>query len=180
MNRINFIKTVPLSKQREVRVWIWLCIISICAFVSSIIITSGIQWHLYRSLHQQKKNLIEQVAQFATIMSEQRKQLEEQQYLQKKLDTINRYKTNPKNPHPILAILRKAMHDLSLQSASITTKQFECNALCSSATQASASIKRLHQESSLHNIQLVSLQTQQDKIQISIKGNITTKLRDQT
>jgi hypothetical protein len=178
MKKINFIKTVPSSKHNEIRLWIWLCLIIGCALISNIIIISGMQWHLYRSLYKQKQLLSEQVAQFSTIMADHRQQIKEQQQLQKKLDVINRYKSNPKNPLSILSILRKATHDMSLQSVSITPKQFECNVLGSSTTKASACIKRLNQEAPFTNIQLVSLQTQNEKIQCILKGNVITKLRD--
>jgi hypothetical protein len=178
MKRINFINTIPPSKQKEVRIWFGLCIITVIIFISTIIIINGTQWYLYKTLQQQKKELSEQVTQFATIMANQRHQLEEQEQLQKKLDTIQRYRINPKNPIGILSLLRKATQDLSLQSSIINSKQFECNAFCSSASQAANCIKCLSKEKNVRNIQLASLQTHQDKILITIKGMITTKLRD--
>ncbi len=177
MKRINFIQPIPLIKKNEFRLWSWLCMISILLLFGGTII-SCMQWYLYRSLAKQTDELRNQLANGSTITAEQRTSLDEQKQLEKELDAINRYKNNPKNPLSILTALRKATHGMTLQTISITPHHFALSALCASTAQASSCIKKLNQEPDLAHILLTSLQAHHDKIEISITGKITNKLRN--
>ncbi len=178
MNRINFVKPVPSSTKKEVRLWNWLCLSLGSLLFLNISIISGMQWFLYRALQKQKNELYAQLPQFNAIMTDQRTKLIERDQLQKQLDATTRYKTNPKNPMGIFAILRKATQDMEIQMASISKKQFELHMLCPMAAQAAMCIKRLNESPGLQNVTLASLQTHHDKVQATIKGTITTKLRE--
>lgn len=178
MSRINFIKPVIFINNKEIRFWHWLWSVTSIILVVIIAITSGTQWYLYHSLKSQKNELQNQLTQYASITTQHRIYLEEQQQLQKQLDTIHRYTINPKNPLSIFTIIRKATQNITIHNASINMHNFELCVLCQSIAQASACIQNLHQEPSFANITLVSLQPHHDKIQMIIKGDITTKLRD--
>lgn len=177
MNRINFIKPVPPSRAREVRIWYWLSLITGCFLFLSITIITGMQWYLYIVLHKQKSEIQTGLVQFETIKSLQQKQQAERDMMHHQIDTINRYKTNPKNPHAIFATVCNALKNIDLHSASINKDRFEINVVTSDARHIPFCIKQLDREAAFADICLVSLQTNENKIDAIIKGTIKTKLR---
>ncbi len=177
MSRINFIQPVSLAHKQELRLWYSISFWSSIALAVPLGIISATQWYLYRSLCAQAKELAHELNQTESNRTAQQQHAQEQHQLQGHLATINRYKTNPKNPLGILKIFRSATHEMTIESISIDCHHFELYATCPSITNVSRCMQRLTKEPSLAHITLESLHMQDNKVQVTIKGTIITKLR---
>lgn len=178
MKRSNFIQPVTLPWQKEIRFWYWLCFVISSMVLIHCAITSYLQWQLYYSLTHQAQELRYQLEQYTATMTEQRQLLEEQQQLQKKIDTINRYKKNPKNPLSILKTIRTIMRPMTIETITISTKQCTIHALCSSIAQVTTCLAQLTKEARCNNVTLTSLQKNQDTTHITITFAITGALKE--
>ncbi len=171
MNNINFIKPVPPHRKREVRWWSWISIVAYGAMLIVIGIYTGMQWHLYRSLSQEKRMLEQQVPSFNNVLEQQRSQTEEQEQLQKNIDAVTKYKTLPKNPIKTLTALR-AITGNGLQSVTIAKNHFELHVTCQNAHHATICLQKLLQDPHISTVKLTSLQSNQKQVVAIFKGEI--------
>lgn len=172
MNGINFIKPVPPHREREVRLWSWFTIIGSSSALIIIGIYSGMQWSLYRSLVREKLTLQQKLSSFDTVLEQQRTQTEEQEQLQKKNDSLAKYKTSPKNPVSALRSLR-AITGNGLQAVTISKCHFELHVICQNAQHATICLQKLLKESSIRTVKLTSLRSNQKQVIAIFKGEIT-------
>jgi len=172
MNSINFIKPVPPHQEREVRLWSWFTIIGSSSALIIIGIYTGMQWSLYRSLFQEKIQLKQKLGSFDTVLEQQRTQAEEQEQLQKKIDSLAKYKTFPKNPVSTLSSLR-AITGNGLQAVTISKHRFELHVTCQNTQHATICLQKLLKDMRIRTVKLISLQSNQKQVIAIFKGEIT-------
>ena len=175
MKNINFIKPVPPHRDKEIRLWIWVTLITSSAAIITIITITGTQWHMYSALHKEKNELQQQLLPFPSAMEQQHKQVQEKELRHQQLDKLSKYRESPKNPSDTLSSLRKALGAIPIQSVTLSKGSFELHALCTNAQQANACLQKLTSEKMIHNIKLTSLQANQKQLIAIFKGEITTK-----
>ena len=171
MNGINFIKPVPPHREREVRLWSWFTIIGSSSALGIIAIYTGMQWSLYRSLFQETILLKQKLSSFDTVLEQQRTQTEEQEQLQKKMDSLAKYKTSPKNPVSALSSLR-AITGNGLQAVTVSKHRFELHVICQNAQHATICLQKLLQDMRIRTVKLTSLQSNQKQVIAIFKGEI--------
>ena len=163
MKGINFIHPIPHKKEREVRRWCWLTMMSSSSAFIAILIYTGMQWSLYRSLAQEKIVLEQELSSFSSIMEKQRKQGAKQEQFKQTINKLTKYKTAPKNPVVAISLFH-TIAGPALQGVTISKQQFTMRIHCTNAQQANLHLQNLMKTKAIHTAKLVSLQA--DKKQV--------------
>ena len=174
MSMINFIRSVPKQRKKEIRFWL-LCTATICfSLLTAFAILMYVQIRVYTNLRNQKNSFKEQLANFDSIVAQQHKQKEEQVEMQQRLEKLNSCALNPSNPLEILQCVRTALGSFHLQSCRLKDNTLELTTECNQASQAIAIVNKLTQSKLVSNVKLVSLNsTHNNHLLCSIKGKIT-------
>lgn len=172
MNGINFIKPLPPHQEREVRLWSWFTVIGSSSLLLIIGVYTGMQYTLYRSLHQEKSTHQQELSSFNALLEQQRTQAEEQKLLQKNIDSISKYKTSPKNPLNALTALH-AITGRGMHAVTISKNRFELHVACQNAQHATICLQKLLNNAHIRNAKLMSLQSNQKQVIALFKGEIT-------
>lgn len=183
MKRINFITPLPPKRQKELKRWYLLTISVATLLFFSIIIITAIQGYQYWALHKKQRQLSFELSNYTSVINQQKHDHDQHTRLKKKIDRLNQYKSNPKNPAAILSIIKTAFNGMKLKSLSINAQQFEIQLSANSPDQITACIKYLHeyrQQSKplFSRIKLVSLSHNQQQVDATITGIILNKLKE--
>ncbi len=172
MNRINFIKPVPPSRIREVRIWFWITCTLLAATLAILATYTVVQWRVYRTIHKEKHELQQQLNSFSSVMETEHKQVEDRDALQHQLNKLNKYSKTPKSPIEFLSSLRTTLGTIPMQSFTLTKNNFELHILCTNAQQANFCLQKLTHNSLIRSVKLVSLQTHQKQLMAVFKGEV--------
>lgn len=183
MKPINFIKPIPPGRQKELRRWYWLTAGSLGALLTAILIISSIQGYLYWVLFKNRTVLSSELGNYGASINQQKKDQSEHDALKKKIDRLNQYRTNPKNPSSVLQALKTAGNGLKIRSVTITPKNFEIQLSAHSIDQITQCMKLLHEYKHqsipfFANLKLASLSHRQQLVDATIAGTILHNLKE--
>jgi hypothetical protein len=181
--RINFIKPIPPSREKELRIWYRIMLGFLLTVIPAIIIVSTIQLYLWASLHRTKVTLANQLANFNGILAQQKKDRCEQSQLKERAACMQRYSSDPKNPASVLAAITDAAKESQLQSIAISKKSVEIQIHSASTDIVLTTIKRLSDARIdnlpiMHDVSLASLTSSGQSIHATIKAVPVRGLRD--
>lgn len=172
MRNINFIRPIPEQRRKEFARW---ALGSAIVLSSSILAIGGLsimQWRIYRTILEEKKDLAQQLVSYDLIMNQQRIKTQEETTLLQKLSKIEEYTHRPKNPIDIITTVQKTLGSAPLQSLSINTEHFELKGNCANATYATQLVRKLNTLPLCKQASLCSINTGNNNLHFVIKGSL--------
>lgn len=174
MKAINFVKTLPVKKYREITRWYKISLLLAGLICSSIIVVQVLQLQKLFALKQEKTNLQKQITQFDKFIAKKQKLKKEQEELQLKVAKLDAYRSRIKNTHEYLAYVAHAKLPVHIQELKVEKDIIEIIGQCSQPQEAINFMDVLKKSSYFSNIQLISMHN--NKVtQFTIKGNLAKK-----
>ena len=175
MHNMNFIRPVPPHKEKELRRWMLVSALLIMSLLIGGITISGIQWKVYRDIQQEKNTLMIQLASYDQIMNRQHEHTKQHSTLQQKLQQLQVYTNQPKNPIDIITTVQKILGTVPLQSLTIDNDHFELKGSCLHAKQATQLVGKLNSLALCNNAQLHAIASgSNNTLEFVIKGSIAS------
>ena len=155
----------------------------VLTIIPAIAIISTIQLYLWASLYRTKVTLANQLANFNSVLAQQKTDRTQQALLKEQVACMQRYASDPKNPAGILTAITNATKESQLQSIVISKKAVEIQINCPSTDIVLATIKRLSDtridnQPALYDVTLVNLSSSGSQIHATITAIPARALHD--
>ncbi len=171
MNNLNFIKTVPEKRRREVRRWLFFSTLLLGGAVFYVSSASFVYVYLYYQLPANQAD--ESRYQLLQAQRAEKEQLFVKE--RQKFEKLYSYQHNPKNPVALINAITQIVGSKHLQSCSISKHACELSVSSPSMKKTQQYIQLFEKIPTVSNVQLSSLQRDNNEIKATFKMEHTKK-----
>lgn len=160
MKDINFVDSIPASKQKEARIWVFLLLFIFVIGMGILIAVHTMQIQYWFAKHKEQKQLQPKLNQFNAQTAKQAQLSEQKQQLAAKLDKNKQKIERAKNPLDHMQTIVAACAHSEIQSLSLHKKTLNLNGSCNSPQHALEIVHHLNKSDHFNHATLVSVQPQ--------------------
>lgn len=176
MKNINLIKTVPASRQHEIRQWTIFSVTLLAGIFGTITFFEIPQLRAWYTVKKEKENLEDAVHAFESIMDKKHELKQKETGLTNRVQKLERCTKNPKNPvNHMTMVMQASEQTVHLDGVSIHKNTMKITAACSKPADATNFVKRLQSTKQAQDVTLASMhrhQQHEQNLQFTVHATV--------